>query len=276
MKSGQRRRAPAGLVEVGQAILRTRKALGWTQRFLASRARVSQATISRIERGLCPLVTVETLVRVCVALDMELVMTARSPLVIGRVDQADPVHARCVAAVRRHLERGGWAVATEVEITEPRSHGWIDLLAFDPAARRLLVIEVKTELRDLGALQRQLGWYARAAWTAARPYGWHPASSHAVLLVLETAANDAFLLANREAIDQAFPIRGRALVEVVDRTARRAAGGWGLGMLDPRTRGTRWLRALRMDGRRTAAPYQDYAGFVRGEGARAGTRPGWR
>ena len=39
-------------------------------------------------------------------------------------------------------------VESEAEIVTGRAHGFLDLLAFDSARRRLLVIQVKTELRE--------------------------------------------------------------------------------------------------------------------------------
>ena len=42
------------------------------------------------------------------------------------------------------------------------------MLAFDPATGILVVIEVKTRLDDLGAIERQMGWYERSAFGVAR------------------------------------------------------------------------------------------------------------
>ncbi len=39
--------------------------------------------------------------------------------------------------------------------------------------------------------------------------------------------------------------------------------GWGLAMVDPRRRGARSIHGLRVDGRRSDAPYRDYADFMR-------------
>ena len=63
--------------------------------------------------------------------------------------------------IARRLERSNWNVATEVEVGGDRSRGWIDLLAFRPATGLLLVVEVKTEIHDLGQIDRALGWYER-------------------------------------------------------------------------------------------------------------------
>jgi hypothetical protein len=58
--------------------------------------------------------------------------------------------------VQRRLEAAGWLVVREVRIESGRYLGWIDLLAFDPVTKTLLVIEIKTRLDDLGDLERTL------------------------------------------------------------------------------------------------------------------------
>ena len=93
------------------------------------------------------------------------------PIVVGGTNQRDFVHARCSGHVDRRLRGAGWQTAREVEIVQGRSHGWIDVLAYDHRAGRLLVIEVKTRLDDLGAVERQLGWYERSAFDVARRIG---------------------------------------------------------------------------------------------------------
>jgi hypothetical protein len=52
-------------------------------------------------------------------------------------------------------------MAREVEIVHGRSHGWIDLLAFDRRTGTMLILEIKTRLSDLGAIERQIAWYER-------------------------------------------------------------------------------------------------------------------
>ncbi len=47
-------------------------------------------------------------------------------------------------------------------------------MAFDPRTRTLAVIEIKTQLDDLGQIERTLAWYEREAWAAARRLGWRP------------------------------------------------------------------------------------------------------
>jgi hypothetical protein len=207
--------------------------------------------------------SVDTLDRIARALDGELIVDLRLPTVIGRADQGDAAHARCVAAARRSLERRGYVCAVECEIVDGRLRGWIDLLAFDPASGRLLIVEVKTELRDVGGLQRQVGWYQRAGPTVAGALGWTVRATVVVVVFLATDANDAALVANRDTLASAFPLRGRAVRDLlVERVVPTRHPGWGLVMIDPRRRGDRVWAATRLDGRRTPAPYRSYADFM--------------
>ena len=99
-----------------------------------------------------------------------------------------------------------WSVAIrdlekrEVEVIHGRSHGWIDVLAFDPRTGTLLVIEVKTRIDDLGSIERQLGWYERAARDLARGLGWRPRHIAGWLVGLARAEVDAAIRANGEAL----------------------------------------------------------------------------
>ena len=225
-------------------------------------AGVSRSMVAALEAGSAD-ASLRTLDRIARSLDAELILDLRLPTVIGRADQLDAAHARCVAAARRSLERHGYVCAVECEILDGRLRGWIDLLAFDGVSGRLVVVEVKTELRDLGGLQRQVGWYVRAAPGVGRARGWAVSSTVGVVVFLATDANDSALVAHRDTIDAAFTLRGSAVRDLLARrTVPVAPRGWGLVMIDPMRRGDRRWSATRLDGRRTAAPYRSYADFM--------------
>lgn len=251
---------------VGTGLRAARQARGWSQRRLAAGSKVPQTVISSIERAAQRHPPLDTVDRLCRALDAELVVEIRPARLVGRADQRDPAHAACAGAMRRILERAGWAVESEVEFVTGRSHGFIDLLAYDPMRRRLLVVEVKTELRDIGALERQLGWYLREAPGAAARLGWRPTTVAGIVALLATTAVDGAVLANRTPLAAAFPIRGRAVREALLHGA--ALAGRGLVMIDPARRGPTALMVAAADGRRTLAPYRDYADFM-------AARTGW-
>ncbi len=247
-------------VRLGAAVRDARRDRGWSQAVLAAAAGVSQPLVSAIESGEIA-ASIETIGSVARALDADLSIELRPLRVIGRTDQGDPAHSRCVAAYRHVLEGAGLASAVEREIVDGRVRGWIDLLGYSLETRRLVVVEVKTEIRDLGALERQLGWYVRASVGAVRDLGWRPRDVVAVVALLATTANDAIVVANRHAFGQAFPMRGAALASALAKGG--TVTGWGLTMVDPTRRGSRIIQGLRVDGRRTDAPYRDYADFMR-------------
>jgi transcriptional regulator with XRE-family HTH domain len=242
----------------------TRLAIGWGQAELARRAGISQSTVSRLERGLLDRVDLAAVGRVFDALGSRLDMRVEVPFLADRRRQQDPAHAHCVAYVSRRLTSAGWVVEREVEVSHGRSHGWIDVLAYRQRDRVLLVIEVKTEIEDLGRIERSMGWYVREGHAAARRLGWYPRQSIGALIVLDTRAIAERLRENREAIAQSFPIRAEGLRRLV-RGERGLPSGARLAVaaIDPASRRIEWLRPTVLDGRRSPAAFEDYAGFVR-------------
>jgi transcriptional regulator with XRE-family HTH domain len=173
----------------------------------------------------------------------------------------DAVHARCSAYVMRRLQADGWLVLREVEIIDARLRGWIDLLAFDPRSRTLLIIEIKTSIDDIGRLERQVGWYSRAI-ASAVPADWQPVRVATWVLALSTADVDEAIARHRAIIDAGFPGRAASMREVLSESVAGLADR-GLALIDPRSRRRDWLLSLRVDGRRAPAPYQDRAGAAR-------------
>ena len=226
--------------------------MGWSQAELAGRADVSTGMVAMVETGRAN-VSVDLAGRLLTTLGVSLDVRFVVPFVEPR--QRDAAHARSVAYVQRRLERAGFRVRREVEVGSGRSHGWIDLLAWHPNSGVLLVVEVKTEIHDVGQIERTLGWYGREARRPAREMGWHPTSIGRWLLVLATEANDQRLVENREALGQSFPAR-------VPPMPGEPGQAPGLAMFDPSSRRRSWLIRARIDGRRSVAPYRDYRDFV--------------
>ncbi len=154
-------------------------------------------------------------------------------------------------------------MAVEVEIGSGRSLGWIDILAYHPDTGIMLVIELKTEIHDMGMIERSFSWYGREAWQAARRQGWRPRKAVGCLLLLATEANDDRARTNRDVLDLEFAGRAPALAQVVAGQDDVAVATRFVAMVDPASRRRTWLRPLRIDGRRSVAPYKDYADFMR-------------
>jgi len=64
----------------------------------------------------------------------------------------DRRHAELVDSLVGLLRELGWEVATEASFNEYGERGSIDILAFHPSTRMLLVVEVKTVVPDLGGM----------------------------------------------------------------------------------------------------------------------------
>jgi len=180
-----------------------------------------------------------------------------------RVRQRDAAHAYASAFIRRRLERAAWVVDQEVEIGRETSRGWIDILAFQPTTGALLVIEVKTQILDVGAAQRQLGWYMREAPFAARRRGWSVRATRSAFVVLATGENDDVVRANRVLFAQWAPGRALALQSAADGGDVAPLPPVSFAFVDPMTRAGTWLKRSKTDGRRSLPPYVDYADFMR-------------
>jgi hypothetical protein len=161
--------------------------------------------------------------------------------------------------VCRRLSGLGWETRREVTIVGGRARRWIDVLAFDPRRRLLLVVEIKTWLDDLGAIERQLDWYKREA-SGRRYFGDRPVRTIGWLLFLATAEVDAAISRNRDAFDVRFAARAGTMRRCLDGGAELDdVIGDGVALIDPRRRRKDWLLPCRADGRRSPAPYPTYA-----------------
>ena len=246
------------------AIRETRLAIGWTQKDLALRASTSQATLSRVEAGRIERADLATIGRLLDALQVRAEIKLEAPFLADRQRPRDRAHAYCVAFLARRLTISGWVAEREVEIQGKRSHGWIDVLAYRYRDRALLVIEMKTEIEDLGRIERSLGWYVREGPWAAHQFGWYPRQSIGALIVLDTRATADRLRLNREAIAQSFPLRAEWLTRCLHgETALPQRPLRALAAIDPTSRRATWLRPTVLDGRRSPAAFEDYAEFSR-------------
>jgi DNA-binding XRE family transcriptional regulator len=228
-----------------------------TQRELAIAVGVSRPHIAAIESGRAN-PPIELVTRIGQALGLEIGLTWRPPIILGDHLAQDVVHARCSGYSDRRLRSAGWLTKREVEIVHGRSHGWVDLLAYEPRTRTFLIVEIKTALTDIGALERQIGWYEREARALARRFGWRPLRIMTWVLALASGEVDAAIATHREVLRQAFPVRAVAMRATLAGTRIGIAGERGLALIDPASRRRDWLIPSRSDGRRSPAPYRDH------------------
>ncbi len=233
-----------------------------TQQQLADAVGVARGYIAMVEGGRAN-PSLDLVTRVAEALEMQVDLVVRPPMVIRGHSQRDVMHARCSGYVDRRLRVAGLLTAREVEVVHARSHGWIDLLAFDPRSGTVVIVEIKTGLDDLGALERQISWYERSAFESAHRLGWRPSRSVTWLLVLATAEVEAVIRSNRAIFDQAFPVRAPAAMDWLSDGALAGPTGRVLALIDPASRRHDWLIRTRSDGRRSDPPYRDHADAAR-------------
>ncbi len=244
------------------AVAETRRLLGWTQAELGAKSGVSQSQVSRFEARWIEVVSLSTVARFLDDMGIRASLTLDHPLVARSDRQRDAAHARCLAYASGRVARMGWDVRREVEIHHGPSHGWIDVFAFHAPTRSAVVVEIKSEIHDMGAIQRALGWYTRMAWDLSRSFGWPIRRVGTALLVLATEANEARLAENAALTREAFPVRAAGLSDWLAAPVADLPGA-ALALIDPRSRRVRWLIATASDGRRSLPRYGSYADFLR-------------
>lgn len=125
-----------------------------------------------------------------------------------------------------------------------------------------MILEVKTRLVDLGALERQMAWYERLARQSALRLGWRPRRSASIVLALASDEVDRVVRTHRDLLSLAFPMRALEIARVLAEPSQLASER-GLALIDPSSRRRDWLIRTSVDGRRSRLPYSNYADAVR-------------
>lgn len=198
-------------IQIGIRFRALRHRLGIRQSELGDRAGVSQDAVSRIERGRLEDVALRTIRKVARELDADLQHLLRWRG--GDLDRlVDKGHATLVGRIAAMLKASGWQVWIEVSYAVYRESGSIDVLAWHPTTRMLLVVEVKTDLVAVEETLRKHDEKTRlAAKIAGERFGWR-ATAAARLLVLPSVSTQRRRVERHAAVmDSAYPLRGVAL-----------------------------------------------------------------
>lgn len=212
---------------LARAVVVLRRRQRWRQSDLAERAGVSRHVVSRIERGLLGGVSLRTIGRLIDALD------ASASLVVRwhgeELDRlVDATHAGVVEATVALLGSAGWITRVEVSFNHYGDRGRVDILAYHPALRILLVIEVKSAIGDLQDTLGRLDVKWRLGPSLARSVGWdEPAAVLRVLVIADTRTARRVVERHRATLD-AFPLRGRDATRWVRRPSLPAPSPGGL------------------------------------------------
>ena len=84
---------------------------------------------------------------------------------------------------------GGWTFRPELSFSVYGERGAIDIVLWHEGARALIVVELKTEIVDVGETLATFDRKIRLAATAVAPLGWRPARIGAALIVASSATN---------------------------------------------------------------------------------------
>lgn len=198
--------------QIGVRFRAVRIRRGWRQTDVGRRAGLSPSVISRIERGHLEALQLGTILSVARVLDIQVTLTARSRgadlerLVSSR-------HAGMHESVARWFaeELPDWILAPEVSFSIYGERGIIDILAWHPAHRALVIIELKTDIVDVNELVGRMDQRRRLAVRIAEDRGWDPLTISVWVIVANGRTNRARLAAHRTLLRSAFPMDGRSV-----------------------------------------------------------------
>lgn len=195
---------------VGGMLRALRIRRGLRQVDVARLALVSPMTVSRLERGQVESLTVRVIRRVARVLEVRMDFAPWSRH--GDLHRfATAEHAGLVEAVVKVLGQLGWAARAEVSFSNLGERGFIDILAWHAASATLLVIEVKTEIVDVGDTLGTLDRKRRLAAGIGREMGWIPRVVAAALIVEDTTTNRRRIANHAATVRTQLPDDGRRM-----------------------------------------------------------------
>lgn len=196
----------------GTVVRAVRQRRSWRQLDLAAKSRVSQATISRLERGHPGSLSLDTIRRIAATLDIRVDLIARWRA--GDLDRLvnarhSGLHEVVAAAFKTRLP--DWVLAPEASFSIFGERGAIDLLAWHPGCRALLVIELKTDIADVNELLGTFDRKLRLAAQIAEPRGWDALTVSGWVIVAPGRTNRERIAAHGAMLRAAFPTDGRGV-----------------------------------------------------------------
>jgi transcriptional regulator with XRE-family HTH domain len=183
----------------------------WRQSDLAARAHVSPTVVRRIEHGGSASVPLGKVRLVAGALGARLEAYVRweGTDLPRLLDERHAAMHEALAGMFASLE--GWVIEPEVSFSIHGERGIIDILAWHPKRRMLLVIELKTEVVEIGMLLGKMDQRRRLAANVAMRYGWDPTAVSTWVVIADGRTNRRTVAAHRRVLRQKFPVDGRSV-----------------------------------------------------------------
>lgn len=195
---------------IGRLFRSLRLRLGWRQLDVSEKAGVSRAAYSAIERGQLDRVPLGTLRSLATVLEVRLLIEPSWRG--GRIERVlSGRHATMEERVAAMLVAAGWEVRPEASFNSFGERGVVDLVAWHPGRRTLLLVEIKTELVDPSGLLMVADRRRRLAGVIARDSGWNPSTIAQWVVLADGRTNHRRVAEHRSLLRAAFPADGRAV-----------------------------------------------------------------
>ena len=197
----------------------------WTQADAARAAGLSRSQYSRIERGELRGVPIDDIEAACRALGADLDVRVRWHGE-GLDRLLDAAHAALVDIIVARLRALGWETAVEVTFSHFGERGSVDVLAWHPGTRTLLVIEVKSVVPDSQATISAHDRKTRLAAVIGRERGWVPVVIGRLLVIGASATSRSRVRQYEDLFAAAYPDRGVAVRRWLKAPAGPLSGLW--------------------------------------------------
>lgn len=246
--SGADEDLPMDALRLGLAFRALRRELGLRQADVAERAGVSQQHVSDLERGHIGGMAVREIERLFEVLGARAAIT-----VLWRGAQLDRLldegHADICRRVADLLRSSGWQVVAEATYSIYGERGSIDILAWHPQTRTLLVVEVKTEIASAEETLRRHDAKVRLASQIGRErFGMAPLHVGRLLVIAGTMTNRRRVQRLAGLLSGTYPLRG-PVIRAWLRAPNGPAGGLlfsGTARPGARVMGRRRPRTIRL------------------------------
>jgi transcriptional regulator with XRE-family HTH domain len=213
-------------LRVGRVVRAVRRRERLRQEDVTAPIGIHRSVLTDLEAGRLEDVSLRTARRLCTRLGIELVVEARWRG--GEIDRLlDEGHAAIVERVAAALTQTGWTVEPEFTFNEFGDRGSVDVLAWRPDRRALLLVEVKTAVTDLQAMLLSMSRKVRVVpAVVARDRGWERRAFGRVLVVLATSANRRVVRKHHAVFDAALPAGAIEVRQWIREPIGDCAGVW--------------------------------------------------
>lgn len=212
----------------GRLVRAVRIRRGWRQLDLEAAGGIDQTSQSRLEGGRLAGFTLRALRTAVAPLGLEVRLQAIG-LPHSLREPRDAVHARLVELVASLLRRVGWLVLPEYTFNHFGERGSVDLVAWHPGRRALLIVEVKSRIVDIQELLSAFNRKLRIVpMTIRTTHGWNPIALGHVLVVAEGTSQRRMIRAYAATFASVLPASGRAVRAWLNDPVGHLAGVWFL------------------------------------------------